>query len=687
MLDLETKIEITDELCSETNLCHHFSDEDLTKIGGWVWNGYQADEQSRKQWATRTEAAMDLAMQVQKDKSFPWVGASNIAFPLITIAAMEFHSRAYPALIQGVDLVKMRVPFPDPAGENLDRAQRVGGFMSYQLLEEDEDWEEQQDRALLQVPIVGCAFKKTYFKAREGYPDSDLVPAAKLVMNYYSKSVETCPRKTHLIELSRNEVYERCKAKVFRDFLEEPWYQAPFQAFSQQEQPVADQRKGMQPPTPDESTPVVFLEQHCWIDFDGDGYAEPYIITVDAVNKYVARITARWDQPEDVERLDGEILKITATEYFTKYGLIPSPDGSIYDIGFGAILGPLNESVNSIVNQLVDAGTLANTSGGFLARGVKTRSGAYSFRPFGWQRVDCTGEDLKNGVFPFPVRDPSQVMFTLLSFLVNYTQRISGSTDVLSGQNPGQNTPAQTTQELVAQGMRIYSALFKRMWRCMKEEFRKIYILNGKYLPTERTYGEGTKISREDFLHDPSQIAPAADPNVVSEQMRVQLAMMVADRARAVPGYNIEATERNLHRAINLEASEVLYPGPDKVPPLPNPKVQVEQMKVQVAQMKLEIQKQEMLLNIQEQRRLNDAQITKLFAQAEQLSAQAQATEDGHQIELINALIGAARAHNDHLAAQADQLIKVIGMAHEQQLQQQQSDAAPPAVPAGPAGQ
>ena len=148
-------------------------------------------------------------------------------------------------------------------------------------------------------------------------------------------------------------------------------------------------------------------------------------------------VVARYTD-KDVERnKDDVILSIKAEQYFTKYPFIPSPDGGFYDLGFGVLLGPLNESINTIINQLVDAGTMANTAGGFLSKGIKIRGGNYNFQPLEWKHVESTGEDLNKGIVPLPVREPSQVLFTLLTTLVTYGERIIGATDIMVGENVG----------------------------------------------------------------------------------------------------------------------------------------------------------------------------------------------------------------------------------------------------------
>jgi chaperonin GroES len=74
-------------------------------------------------------------------------------------------------------------------------------------------------------------------------------------------------------------------------------------------------------------------------------------------SKKVLRVVARFDSDGIIKNDKGDLVCIEPVEYYTKYGFIPNPDGGFYDIGFGHLLGPLNESVNTLINQLVDAGT------------------------------------------------------------------------------------------------------------------------------------------------------------------------------------------------------------------------------------------------------------------------------------------------------------------------------------------
>jgi chaperonin GroES len=662
MLNLETEFTLDKRAIVAANLCERFSDQDLTHIGSECHQGYTSDEFSRAIWLKRNEAGMDLALQISKDKNFPWPGCANVAFPLVTIAAMQFHARAYPAIINGSDIVKCTSFGGTP--EAVARAERVSRHMSWQLLYQDAPWEEQEDKAILNLSIVGTNFKKSYYSASLGHNTSELVMAKDLVLDYWAKSVEECPRKTHKLLMFRNEIHEKVLRGVYRDCLEEGWYvgtAAPKRSIQQIEQ---DNRQGVTPPPPDSTTPLLILEQHCNLDLDGDGYAEPYIITFEESSKYVLRIVTRFEAETDVERVaggarKGQIIRIKAMEYFTKKTFIPSPDGGIYDIGFGVFLGPLNEAVNSLVNMLLDSGTMQTTAGGFLGRGAKIRGGVYTMAPFEWKRVDSTGDDLRKSIYPLPVNAPSDVLFQLLSLLINYTSRVSGTTDISVGENPGQNTPASSMQTMVEMGQKIYTAIFKRVWRSSKAEFTKLYKLNSMFLPLDQPQAFGA--TREDYSAGLDQISPVADPNVTSETMKLQLAGALKQAAASTPGYDKDAVERRYLKALRVDAIGEVFKGTDGQQSPEDPKLTIEKAKIQgrlAEQDKaLQAEMQKFTITLQEEQRLNNAKITELEAKAQNEAANAQTEQAYAQVAIINTEISRVRAENEQINTRVEHLL------------------------------
>lgn len=643
-MKLETTFTLPEILVSD-NLARDLSDDDLSTLGSQVVDSYLKDKESRYDWEERNEEALKLALQVMEEKSFPWPNASNIKFPLITIAALQFHARAYPALLPSSEVVKCRVFGDDPKGEEASRARRIETHMSYQLMEEDEEWEDQMDKVLITQPIVGCAFKKTYYDPIKECNISENIFAKDLVVSYYTKSLDTAPRVTHVISMSNNDIQQRINSGIYLDVdLFNPYVP------SQDKLQIAqDKAQGIHPQQNDTSKPYEVLEQHCWLDLDKDGYEEPYIVIVHKESKKVLRLVARFF-PSGVKRgNDDKVLSITPEKYFTKFPFIPSPDGGFYDLGFGVLLGPLNESINTLINQLVDAGTMSNTAGGFLARGIKIRGGSLSFAPNEWKPVDSTGDDLRKGIMPLPVREPSQVLFTLLSLLINYGERIGGAVDILVGENPGQNTPAETSRTMAEQGMKIFSGIFKRNYRSLKQEFRKLYRLNQLYMVEDVELGS-LKITTADYNENSKSIVPAADPNMVTDSQKLQQASTLYTMSKEGGGFNAYEVKKRMLKALKVEDIESVLPdpkGPNAIQEAPHYKVQEAQVKAEAKMQEVQAKVQIAMVELQQSADLNAAKIAELESLAIKHKADSLSIGAGHQIAQMQIELQARKQHQE----------------------------------------
>ena len=634
------------------NVAELLSEEERTEIAGQVYNNWLLDKQSRQPWEEKMAEALKLALQVSEAKTFPWPDCANVKFPLITIAALQFHARAYSALIPGTDVVKCRTFGTDPDGLKAARAARVSSHMSYQVLEEDEGWEENHDRVLITAPIVGCAFKKSQFDPLLGHSVTSHVLAANLYIPYYAATLETASRITELLFPSSNamESWERRGL-----FLEGSCERVSPQSLQRNALTNARaESQGITEASQDPATPFELLEQHTWLDLDGDGLQEPYIVTVRMDTQKLCRIVARF-RSTDVKRVGKKIYDIAPTHHYTKYPFIPSPDGGIYDLGWGVLLGPLNDSINTIINQLLDAGTMATTAGGFLGRGARLRSGDNAFKPFEWKRVDASGDDLRKNIVPHVPKEPSQVLFALLQLLISYGERVAGVTDQQVGVSPGQNTPAETSRNVISEGQKVFQGILKRFYRSMKQEFRKLYKLNKIYFPGESAdyynmkTGESAEVLAQDYLDSEKSICPAADPNMLSDGARLQQVQFLKQSAATTAGYDAEAVERRVLEAMQVSDVAAIYPGPKKMPPPQDTRLQIEQMKLQGKQLDMQVKLKIAALTLLGDADLNQAKISQLQADATLKLSQAAGAETGQQIAVINAQIGAAKAHQDSL--------------------------------------
>jgi len=637
-----------------TNIAETLDEELLEKIGEQVANAYEADEESRSDWLERSETWIKLATQVIETKSFPWPDASNVKYPILTLAAIQFHARAYPALIKEPNLLKLKRTGKTRQPEKMQRADRVSRYMSYQLLDEDDYWQEDADRLFLVLPLLGVCYKKTFFSSRRKKVISELVMPQDLVIDYFAKNFEDA-RKTHLIPLNKNQVIEQQRSGFFLDIDLEK------ESSVDQVEGARDEVQGLSPSYEDEDAPYMFLEQYTWYDLDDDGYKEPWIITIERDSRKVVRITPRFDV-ENVEiNEEGLVTSITPTKYFTKFIFLPDPYSKTHGMGFGNLVGPLNEAVNTIINQLIDSGTINNLGGGFLAKGIRVRGGSLKFRPHEWKSVQTTGEDLRKGIFPLPIKEPSAVLFQLLGSLIEASKQMSSITDPLVGENPGQNQPYSTTASVMEQGLKVFVGIYKRIYRSLSQEFKKIYTLNYHYLE-DGVYNniidveEFTSV-KQDFDLDSMDLIPSADPSLMSEALKLMKAeSLLAKVAAGLPVNPQVATQM----ALEAEGHENI----EELMTLPEPQPNFEQ---QIEMSKLELEKWRSQMEFQLKAVKDEYEAIKDQAQAMVNFAKAQATAKESDMAPLKAMMDQFNQEQDDEVAKAK--IFVDAMKAKQQAQ------------------
>lgn len=644
-------MDIKDTL-SAVNIADDLDEDTLIKIGNQVVQGYDADLKSRKPWEKDLKTWTELALQISSQKTYPWPNAANIKYPLLATAAMQFAARSYPTLVpSNGKVVKCRVIGSDPEGEKAKRAERVATHMSYQVMDQMEDWEEDMDKLLITLPIAGTCFKKTYWNSDKEQVCSKLVLPKTLVVNYYCRNLDEAERVTEIFYLTKRKVLERINQDVFCDCMEK---MGSPQIMDDEE--TTSINKAFQNSAEDDlTTPYTILEQHTYLDLDEDGYTEPYIVTVDYNSKSVLRIVARFNENGIKVNDAGKISSIEATQYYTKYDFIPNPDGGFYSIGFGRLLGPINESANTIINQLVDAGSLSNLQAGFIGKGLRIKMGESRFQPGEWKAVNAIGDDLKKQIFPLPVREPSNVLFNLLDLLLKSGKELASVAEIFVGKMPGQNTPATTTQATIEQGMKVFTAVYKRIYRALTKEFRKIYLLNREYMNQEEYIDIlDEPVQQNDYQGSENDITPGADPTAVStqeKQARSQAVMQVLQLGTVDPMW---ATQ------LYMEAHDIpgWQQGVRQPQPKPDPKQEEMQMKSQLEQQKAQ---REMQMS---SARLQQEQATK----EQELQMKSRAKTQDLQAKQVEAILKAKAAQ---MEMQAKQMQHVQGLKQQQEKHQQ----------------
>jgi chaperonin GroES len=652
----------------QTNLAEDQDEDKLVEIGETCRLGFEYDLESRSEWESDLDEWIALASQVREPKSYPWPKASNVKYPLLSTAAMQFCARAYPALVpSNGKIVKSVVIGKDPDGQKWEKGDRISTYMSYQIMHEMDSWEEDMDKMLMMLPVVGTMFKKTWYDKSEDRIKSCVILPKNLVVNNWAKSLHSVERISEIIEMSPRLLKERQNQGIYMDVDLGP-----------------PNNPNQDTPT-DDTTPYELVEQHTFYDLDDDGYAEPYIITFERHQGTVLRITPRFvaDGVEVGEK--NKVVKIKPIQMYTKFGFVPNPDGSFYDIGLGVLLGPLNESVNTLINQLVDSGSLKNLQSGFIGKSLRLKMGDQKFAPGEWKPVNATGDDLRKQIVPLPVGEPSKVLFELMGSLVTSGKELASVAEIFTGKMPGQNTPATTTMATVEQGMKVFTAVYKRIFRSLAEEFKKIHDLNATYLDPE-TYVNvlDGAIGPNDFNLEDYDICPGADTTAVSQSEKLMKAQGLMELVQMAPqtfdiievfSRILEAQEQPNWQQVfsqEVQASGQLPPAP------PDPKLMAIMAKAKADQQKtamdLKAKQQEMEMDSR------DRQMQMMQKQQEHQQKMQQLTEStmvkaSSEMAMANVYKATEQAKGQQQLQQSDQAHqqKMSQAKEQQKLQSQQS--------------
>lgn len=524
------------------NLLDQFNAEELGDLAQRVLAERDIDEASRKDWWERAEKAIAAGNLDREEKTYPWKGASNVKFPLITTAAMRFNAQAYPVVCPDGRVVKAAVNGADPSGAKAARAERVAEHMSYQLRVEVDGWEEQTDRLTMQLALVGTMWRKVWWDEAKGRTCVKLLPPGGLIVNDAVPSLDAAPRLTQPMELYPDEVEARMRAGVFA---RGDWQEAEGE-------------------TADTLAPVKFVEQHRREDLDGDGYPEPYVVTVHEASSAVVRIAANW-RPEDValDAETGEVLEVRPREWFADYHFLPSASGGYHSVGFGVLLGDISGAIDTTINLIADAAHMDMLGSGFVGAEARLPGGRMSWRPGEYKQVKALAGDLRNAIVERRMGGSSAVLFSLLGMLNDAARELANVQDIEASAQRS-NMPATTTLALIEQGQMVNRAIFKRLFRSLAREFAMMAELNAVYLSPQvyQAFLDEQADPRQDYDLTDMDIEPIADVAAITSQQKLAKAQLVMDLAQAGMADMGEARERIL-QAASIADTEALAPQPD----------------------------------------------------------------------------------------------------------------------------
>jgi chaperonin GroES len=648
---LTIKIE---DILAVDNVAELLKEKDLLKIGRRVLDSYNLDMSSISDWKSKMEKVLTIVKQDAPERMIPWPKASNVQFPLATIASINFAANAYSEIVRGDGkFVGYAVVGKDPGLIKDNRGKRVTTYMNYELDHPSNTWQEDTDKLLHMLPVLGTVFRKRYYDANIDKVCTTVCEPFEVVINKKAPSDEEIQCITHKMMVYRNFIIENMRSEVFLDIDPEKLFGIEVKEYENEES----------------LKPVECIEQHRFLDLDGDGYEEPYIVTVHVESTQVLRIARRFEEKDIRYNSKGKIRKILAENYFTAYHFLPSLDGSFYGLGFGELLYPINETINSLQNQILDAGSLSVLPSGFVGRGIKMEKDTYALKPGQWIPLQSgTGQKLSDNIYPLPVKEPSNVLLELLMFLVNVGKELASINDILQGKTEVQNVAASSIQALLERGLKVFNGIQGRLFRSLSKEFYGLFCLYRYHTDVERyqrVLGIQGANPYEDFDEESFDILPCGQTGISSREQRLAKAQIIGQMQGLVP----EAQNAYILRALEVEDEEIERLLPPTPPPDAPPPPEVQKVLAEAELAKAMAQKA-----IEEAKQKSIETIIK----AHNSDVRTEVAKSNMKQDEIRAVIDLTKAQVDNRTADiehAARIVETIGEHHERLANIRQAEA------------
>ena len=538
------------------NLADILPDDVLEPIGNEMVQNYMDYKSSRKDWERGYTEGLDLLGFKYENRTEPFQGASGATHPVLAEAVTQFQAQAYKELLPADGPVRTQViGVKNPATEQ--QATRVKDFMNYLIMDQMQEYESEFDSMLFHLPLAGSTFKKVYYDVPLGRVVSKFVPADELIVPYTATSIDDAEAVIHVVKISENELRKQQVSGFYRDVELGPPGNVERNELEKKERELDGTKKtGKQEPV------YTLLECHVNLDLEGfedqgtdgpTGIKLPYIVTVEEGSRVVLSIRRNY-APND--------LKKNKIQYFVHFKFLPGL--GFYGFGLIHMIGGLSRTATAALRQLLDAGTLSNLPAGFKQRGVRVRDEASPIQPGEFKDVDAPGGSLRDAFFPLPYKEPSQTLLNLLGIVVQAGQRFAAIADMQVGDS-NQAAAVGTTIALLERGSRVMSAIHKRCYAAMKDEFKLLAKIVSQYLPPEYPYdvvGGARNIKQTDF-DNRIDVVPVADPNIFSMSQRITLAQTQLQIATSNPAlHNMYQIYRNMYEAIGVKNVDAVLPAP-----------------------------------------------------------------------------------------------------------------------------
>jgi hypothetical protein len=494
------------------NLADTLDIGDLNSIASRYLDLIEKDKEARKERDKQYEDGLrrtGLGNDAPGGATFN--GASKVVHPVMAEACVDFAAKA----------IKELFPPDGPARTNIigeateaktEVAERKRDYMNWQLTEQIEEFRDEQEQLLAQLPLGGSQFLKMWWDDQKKRPCVEFVPIDNVYLPFSAVNFYTAQRVTEVHNISEWEFKNRISRGLYRDV---DIIRASMEPDPSLAEKANNKIEGKQYQSGEDGLRRVF-HIYTWLDLEDDpktkGKNAPYILMVDELDMEVLGLYRNWEDGDET---------FTKLDWLIEFKFIPWRGA--YAIGLPHLIGGLAAALTGALRALLDSAHINNAPTMLKLKGA--RISGQSQQVDVTQVVEIEGapgvDDIKKIAFAMPFNPPSTVLFSLLGFLEKAAKGVVTTSEEKIADITSQ-APVGTTQALIEQGAAVFSAIHARLHNSQRRVLQVLQRLNRWYLDEQKKGDVVAElpIKKEDFKRN-GDVIPVSDPHIFSETQRM----------------------------------------------------------------------------------------------------------------------------------------------------------------------
>lgn len=487
-----------------------------------------------------------------------FMGASKVVHPIMAEACVDFAARAIKELFPADGPVKTKI-IGEVTEDKVKKAERKRDFLNWQLTEQMEEYRDEEEQLLTQLPLGGSQYMKIWYDDHKKRPCCEFVPIDNIYLPFATANFYTAQRVTEVNDITQETFDERVFSKLYKDVDVIRVTMEPEESKSEKATNKVEGKKSS-----DMNIDGIRRVYHIytWLDLEDDqhsnGERAPYILMVDEETRDVVGLYRNW------EKGDSTMSKL---DWLVEFKFIPWRGA--YAIGLPHLIGGLSAALTGALRALMDSAHINNAPTMVKLKGAKIGGQTQTIEPTQVAEIEGAPgvDDIKKLAMPLPFNPPSAVLFQLLGWLTGAAKGVVTTAEEKIADITS-NAPVGTTQALIEQGAAVFSSIHARLHMSQKRVLQIVARLNRWYLDEEvgaHEMIEELGVSTEDFEKN-TDIIPVSDPHIFAESQRYAQIQTLAARAQANPDlYNRLAVEKRILKQIKIPDINEILPDPKDV--------------------------------------------------------------------------------------------------------------------------